>query len=99
MQQLDGLAHGRHGGGHECREAGQLNMLLNHAIRNHLRVNITPKVDDVVAIVLQQHTHDVLANVVDVALHCCQNDLALAGHIGGVGGIPKYREAGLCRLS
>ena len=96
MQQLDGLGHGGNRGGHERGEAGQRHVMLYHGIRHGLRVDVAPEVHHVVAVVLQQHAHDVLANVVDVALHGCQHDLALRRHGPALRrGLAQHREARL----
>ncbi len=55
-------------------------MVFDHGVHDVLRGHVSAQVNDVVTVVFQQHAHDVLANVVDVAVDSADHDLALCGH-------------------
>ena len=76
MQKLHGLLHGANRGGHQRRKPHQADTLLACHAQHFLRLDVAAKIDHAEAVVLQQHLDDVLADVVDVALH--------RGHCDGV---------------
>ena len=74
-------------------------MVLDHDIAERLRIHIAADVQDLVAIVLEEHLHDVLPDIVDVALDGAERDRALRRH-----GVLRLRcldciESCLCCLS
>lgn len=56
------------------------------AARTGLGGDVAAEVDDGEAVIFQEHLHDVLADVMDVALHRGHNDGAIARGVGGSGG-------------
>ena len=77
-------------------------MVFDHGVHDVLRGHVSTQVDDVVAVVFQQHAHDVLANVVNVAVDRADHDLALGGHgvcaLGALAGGADGLEARLSGL-
>ena len=51
--------------------------MFQSASDNLLRRDILAGVDDVESVVAQQQADDVLADIVDIALYCCKDYLAL----------------------
>ena len=76
MQKLHGLLHGADRGRHKRRQPHQADALLACRAQHLFRLDVAAKVDHAEAVVLQQHLDDVLADVVDIALH--------RGHCDGV---------------
>ena len=83
MQQLNGLLHRAHGGGHEGRQAHEARARCLHTLEHGLGRHVAAQVVHAIAVVLEQHLHDVLADVVDVALYGGKHDVALV--LGGAG--------------
>ena len=77
MQQLNGLLHRAHGGGHEGRQTHEARTRCLHALEHRLGCHVATQVVHAIAVVLKQHFHDILADVVDVALHGGKHDVAL----------------------
>ena len=71
---LHALERSRHKGG----ESNHLYILLNSRIDNKLGVNVPAEVNNGVAVVIKQYLYDILADVVNVALDRCKDNLALA---------------------
>ena len=74
-QGADGFLHGRNGGGHQCREAHNGGVQAGDGLHNGLGRNVTAKVGDGVAVVLKQEADNVLADVVNVALDGCKDNV------------------------
>ena len=81
MQQLNGLGHGRNSGRHQGRQPGELNVMLDDAVGEDLRIHVATEVVHLVAVVLEQHLYDVFAYVVDVAFNRGNRDVSLGGHV------------------
>ena len=77
MQQFNGLLHRAHGGRHEGRQAHETRARCLHTLEHGLGRHVAAQVVHSIAVVLEQHLHDVLADVVDVALHGGKHDVAL----------------------
>ena len=77
-QMLDGAPHARHRRGHQRGQADDLCAVRLHRLHHARGRHVAAQVDDVEAVVFQHRAHDVLADVVDIALHRCQHDRALA---------------------
>ena len=108
MQGLDRGLHIRDGGRHQGRQADELCAGLAHGLYDTLGVNVAPEVEHVIAVVFEDDTDNVLADVMHVALDCGNDDLALAalrlaggGNFGldglerslrGGGGLQKLRQ-------
>ena len=78
MQLLDGLGHAGQRGGHQRRKAHQLCPGAAHGLHNLFRRHIAAQVRHVIAVIFQNDLHDVLADVVNVALDRGHHDLAAA---------------------
>ena len=76
-QKLDGTLHRGQRRGHERGEADESRAAFDNGIDNGLRRHVAAKVNDCEAVVLEQHAHDVLADVVDVALDGRDDDRQL----------------------
>ena len=74
----DGVLHALEGRRHKGGKSDHCDILLYRRVDYELRVNVPSEVDDGVAVVVEQGLDDVLADVVNVALDCGENDLALA---------------------
>ena len=64
----------------ESAEADQVRVLLLRASKDFVARHHHAHVDDLVVITRQHHADDILADVVDIAFHRCQHDLALRFH-------------------
>ena len=103
MELPDGFLHVHDGGRHEGGEADEADILPKRGLHDGFRRHVLAEVDDVVAVVFEQDLHDVLSDVVDVALHGREDDAALrllraASHgflhdgEGGLGGFRGHEE-------
>ena len=70
----DALSHAR-----EKFDVILMDILLPDSVHHRLHRHIAAKVDDLEAVVLEDHADDVLADVVDIALDGREDDAALAG--------------------
>ena len=70
LQQGDGLLHGRHRRGHERGKARYGRVQPRDRFQDRLRFHVLAQVRDVEPVAFQKQTGDILADVVDVALHC-----------------------------
>ena len=77
MQCLNGLFHRCDRRRHERRKPDQPNLLLDGDLYDTRDGHVAPKVDDLIAIVLEDYLYNIFADVVDVPLHRCEDDLAL----------------------
>ncbi len=64
-------------------EADELDVTLLDGLEYLLWIDVAAKVKDGVAVVVEQHFDDVLANIVDVALDGGHADLTLVGNLAG----------------
>ncbi len=100
MNEAHGLLHRAHRRRHKRGQADQAHLLLTRHTQHLFRVDVAPKVQNAIPVVLQQHLDDILADVVDVALDRSDGDGARGG-LGNVG-LPHVRlhhvEAGLHRF-
>ena len=55
-----------------------MHILLPHRVHHRLHRHVAAKVDDLEAVVFEDDLHDVLADVVDIALHRRDDDATLA---------------------
>ena len=74
----------------EAAQADEVGLLLNRAVENLLTGHHHAHVDHLVVVTGEHDADDVLANVVDVALHGREHDLAL--------GLHGFTTRGHCRL-
>ena len=61
-------------GSNETGEADEVTVLLDGDVEDPIRGHHHPEVDDLVAVATEDDTHDVLSDVVHVALHSCHHD-------------------------
>ena len=76
LQGLDDDLHVRHGRRQQRRHPQDVGLVLVQRSQERLGVGVDPEVDHLEAGALQHHRHQVLADVVDVALHRPDHDLA-----------------------
>ena len=69
MHQLNGTLHGRYGGGHQRRQSHQRGVIVLHRLEHRFLRHILAQVQHIKAVVLQQHLHDIFANIVNIAVH------------------------------
>ena len=114
MELGDGLRHALEGGGHQGGQAHQGGLIFPGGLHHGGGVHVPAQVNDRVAVVFQQHLHDVLADVVDVPLDGGQHHGApahrppvllgqgvpdhLKGGLGGPGGLDELGEEDLVLL-
>src|SRR5579863_1476846 len=80
LQPVDHDLHVRHGGGEQGRHAEDVRLVLLQRRDVFLDRVVDAEVDDLEAGTLEHHRHQVLADVVDVALDGADHDLADGGH-------------------
>ena len=79
------LLHIRHGGSHQCRQTDNIRMVLPGGSNYGLLVHILSQVEDSKSVVLHHHSHQVLADIMDISLdrgnnHCWSLAVSLCFH-------------------
>ena len=74
-------------GGDQARQADHVGLVLARRVQDLLRRHHDSEVDDLVVVALQHHADDVLADVVDVALHGRHHDGAVGVLLPGERGV------------
>ena len=82
-QQTDRLLHGRQRGRHQRAQANRLRVMTAEGCHDILRLHIFAQIDHAIAIALHDDLDDVLADVMDIALHRRHHDDALLRRIAG----------------
>ena len=96
-QQLDGLFHILHGGGHQRGKSAQLDVPLFHRVDYRLRRHVLAQIYHIVAIIFQHGFDYVFADVVHVAEHGGKHYVALS-HRAAFDMRLDFFKAQLCRL-
>ena len=75
------MFHFRQGGGHEGAEAGQICMMVFDCLNEDLWIHVFSQVNDLVSAVFHEGSHNVFAQVVDIAFDGADDQGALGGAV------------------